>query len=248
MIESVKRDCYSMLSEDEYEKVKRFRTETLKQKAFAVRVALRRELSQYCKNNQLPKIKPQDWQFELGEYGKPRLIESQLDKTGIQFNISHSGDYLLIGILHSKWRGSDILLGVDIERERQNTDINAIVGRYFSESEIVGLRKLPENKHRQRFFDLWTLKESYIKATGKGLATRLDAFGFEFDENNDSVALTPENEYAQFYWQSILKPCADGYRFAVSVATREYVPIELICDSANTFNLKTSVGHVLRLR
>ena len=51
---------------------------------------------------------------------------------------------------------------------------------YFSGKELADLLELSKEEQRERFFDLWALKESYIKATGKGLATSLRSFSFEF--------------------------------------------------------------------
>ena len=70
--------------------------------------------------------------------------------------------------------------GVDIERARASTDIYPILNHYFCPDEVQALLALDDEKaKRQRFFDLWALKESYIKATGLGLAQSLKSFAFE---------------------------------------------------------------------
>jgi 4'-phosphopantetheinyl transferase len=57
----------------------------------------------------------------------------------------------------------------------------AVAERFFSPLEVDALRRLPDHARRDLFFRYWTLKESYIKARGPGLAIPLDAFWFTFD-------------------------------------------------------------------
>lgn len=162
----------SWLSEDELRKVTRFRQQDAQTQARLVRGYLRTLLSRYAP------LSPSQWIFEYGDKGKPRLCVHQRQQTGLEFNLSHSKDYLLIGITSNKQ--DSLMLGVDIEHSRENTDIHSIMNHYFSCEEILALQALEPAQQRVRFFDLWALKESYIKATGKGLATSLKDFHFDF--------------------------------------------------------------------
>ncbi|MCL1088479.1 4'-phosphopantetheinyl transferase superfamily protein [Shewanella profunda] len=129
-------------------------------------------------------LDPKDWCFEYGPKGKPSLTAKQKQQTGLEFNLSHSGDWLLIGVVKHQ-DISPCLLGVDIERSRPKTDIYPILNHYFSDQETEALLALAdESAQRQRFFDLWALKESYIKATGLGLAQSLKSFAFELTDLN----------------------------------------------------------------
>ncbi|MCL1138584.1 eicosapentaenoate biosynthesis 4'-phosphopantetheinyl transferase PfaE [Shewanella pneumatophori] len=150
-----------------------------------VRGYLRALLSQHSE------IRPNEWRFEYGDKGKPRLSDAQFAQTGVHFNVSHSGDWLLVGICTADNKGASqaskeetdsasIEFGVDIERCRNSTNIHSILSHYFSESEKRALLALPEALQRDRFFDLWALKESYIKAKGLGLALSLKSFAFDF--------------------------------------------------------------------
>ncbi|MEZ8387233.1 4'-phosphopantetheinyl transferase superfamily protein, partial [Vibrio splendidus] len=121
---------------------------------------------------------PEAWRFEYGEKGKPSLVVKQQLKTGLNFNISHSKEHLLIAVCQRE--GKQVQLGVDIEHARSSTNIDSIMKHYFSGKELADLLELSKEEQRERFFDLWALKESYIKATGKGLATSLRSFSFEF--------------------------------------------------------------------
>ncbi|WP_394128788.1 4'-phosphopantetheinyl transferase family protein [Shewanella maritima] len=166
----------SWLSDAEINKVDRFIQHAAQQQGLMVRGYLRSVLSSFVN------IEPDEWQFEYGEKGKPRLSAVQYKQTGLQFNLSHSGNWLLIGVIHSKEDASmPIQLGVDIERRRESTNIHSILHHYFSKPEEAALLVLPESQQRERFFDLWALKESFIKATGLGLSLSLKAFSFDLE-------------------------------------------------------------------
>ncbi|OEF94211.1 4'-phosphopantetheinyl transferase family protein [Vibrio splendidus] len=167
------------LTDDEVAKVERYRMPSSQIQALYVRNYLREVLSFYSD------LAAEEWRFEYGEKGKPSLIAEQQYKTGLNFNISHSQEHLLIAVCQTK--GQSLQLGVDIEHARSSTNIAAIMKHYFSEFEINDLLELDELSQRERFFDLWALKESYIKATGKGLATSLKSFSFDFSNLTKQV-------------------------------------------------------------
>ncbi|MDL5026833.1 4'-phosphopantetheinyl transferase superfamily protein [Vibrio sp. TMPB1044] len=168
----IKSHLKETLTADEIEKVERYRVPSSQVQAMYVRNYLRGVLSCYSD------LTPKAWRFEYGEKGKPRLIEKQQIETGLNFNISHSKEYLLIAVCQRE--GKSLQLGVDIEHARSSTNIDSIMKHYFSDTELTDLLELSKEEQRERFFDLWALKESYIKATGKGLATSLRSFSFDF--------------------------------------------------------------------
>ena len=91
--------------------------------------------------------------------GKPYLR----DYPGVQFNLSHSGRYGVCAL-------SAFPVGVDVELIRPLR--REVARRFFTPAEAAWLDARPEAE----FFRLWTRKESYIKAIGKGLTQRLDSF------------------------------------------------------------------------
>jgi 4'-phosphopantetheinyl transferase len=101
--------------------------------------------------------------FDYHENGKPYLKASE----NAHFNISHSGDWVVCAF-------AQMPVGVDVEKVRRvNFDI---ARRFFSETEVDQLFSLPEKEQTGFFFDLWTLKESYLKALGTGLTKSLASF------------------------------------------------------------------------
>lgn len=97
------------------------------------------------------------------EYGKPAIPEIPF-----QFNISHSGEWVVCGISYRE-------IGVDVEMHH-DIDIK-IAGSFFSREEAELLDRCNSRKDQLKlFFTIWSLKESYIKAIGKGLSCPLDSF------------------------------------------------------------------------
>jgi 4'-phosphopantetheinyl transferase len=176
------------LSDDEQAKVARYQPKS-RNNALIVRAGLRHVLSLHSALSHGPShtlalhstFSPEQWQFDYGKQGKPELTAEQYAQTGLNFNLSHSGDWLLIAVLQAPAHSKRYALGVDIEHRRDSTNIHTILKRYFAEPEITDLLALDASKQRDRFFDLWALKESYIKACGKGLAMVLASFSFDIN-------------------------------------------------------------------
>jgi phosphopantetheine--protein transferase-like protein len=57
-----------------------------------------------------------------------------------------------------------------------------IARRFFTKREHAHLLEWPEALRTERFFELWTMKESYIKLKGAGLSLPLSSFDV-LDEN-----------------------------------------------------------------
>jgi phosphopantetheinyl transferase len=125
------------------------------------RVWLRHVLSRYL---QQP---PERWQFARGKFGKPALVSDP----GLQFNISHSGEWLALAI------AGDVEAGVDLQAHDPGRDVERVALRYFTDDENAQLAR-PGCDRRQYFYQLWSLKEAWAKARGAALPTALGAAGF----------------------------------------------------------------------
>lgn len=234
------------LSEDERQKVTRYKQLKMQFQALQVRALLRFLLSKHGDK------KPSEWQFEYGDKGKPRLSTVQFNEHRLVFNLSHSGDYLMITI--AKDNGvANLQIGCDIERYRKSTNIHSVMKHYFSAKEIQDVHRLDESLQIDRFFDLWALKEAYIKATGKGLSQKLSSFTFSFQANqvllmvgytrqgqsNADLFITPykhDESYVHLQpsvednmsWQSIFGRINPQYRFALCVGTTTDARLNII--------------------
>lgn len=85
----------------------------------------------------------------------------------IHFNVSHSGRWIVVAL-------SEAPVGVDVEKVR-NVNL-AVARRFFATEEYQQLIAQPLEMQQSFFFDLWTLKESYLKALGTGLTRPLNTF------------------------------------------------------------------------
>lgn len=99
-----------------------------------------------------------------GKNGKPYLPRHP----HIHFNLSHSGSRALAVF-------AAVETGCDIEQMEQ-ADL-ALAERFFTRKEYAFISgKQGSERQEEAFYRLWTLKESFLKAVGAGLALSLDAF------------------------------------------------------------------------
>src|SRR5579872_2711510 len=160
----------TLLSEVERQQERRFYFPQDRHRYLLTRALVRTVLSRY-----LP-VLPQDWQFAADEHGRPHIVNSVPGVDDLSFNISHTREIVMLGVTKRS------ALGVDVEGANADTATVALADRYFSVAEAASLRALPQAAQSERFFDYWTLKESYIKARGLGLALPLQGFGFRSEE------------------------------------------------------------------
>jgi 4'-phosphopantetheinyl transferase len=102
--------------------------------------------------------------FLLNDYGKPGLPPDM----SLQFNISHSANRIVCA-------SGQAPLGIDVQLVGE-INPSDIAERFFAPEEFRLLQEADDDARMELFYDLWTLKESYIKALGKGLSIRLDFF------------------------------------------------------------------------
>ncbi|MCK5819419.1 MAG: 4'-phosphopantetheinyl transferase superfamily protein [Psychromonas sp.] len=155
---------HSILSLDERQKVDSYRFRSGKHNALITRVFLRFVLSQYAT------ISPKDWCFSYSDLGKPEIANLN---TGLRFNLSHNDSLIICAICLNK----DI--GCDVENLSRKISIAPIAKRFFSTKEANDIQNLPSSLQVKGFFERWTLKESFVKATGKGITQGLSSFRFE---------------------------------------------------------------------
>ncbi len=130
-------------------------------------------------------LRPEAWRFELNEYGRPEIAAALAAQVPpIRFNLSHTAG--LVAVLVT----GTVDCGVDVEHMQPLADAVAISGRFFSPEEIVNLALEGPVEQGRRFYAYWTLKESYIKARGMGLALPLDQFTFHWNGAGEDVSIS----------------------------------------------------------
>jgi 4'-phosphopantetheinyl transferase len=118
-------------------------------------------------------VAPQDWRFVEDAHGKPQIVNEDSAARRISFNISHTRSLVVLGITCER------ALGVDTEDVHARNAELGIADHYFAADEVAQLRATPRESQQARFFEYWTLKESYIKARGLGLSLPLEQFAFD---------------------------------------------------------------------
>ncbi len=141
-----------MLSVDERSRADRFKFAQHQQRFIAGRGFLRSLLSRYLNAD------PSSLEFYYGSHGKPFLKE-----TSIQFNLAHSQHLAVYAVTR------DRAVGIDVEQVRAVEQLEALVQRFFLPSEARTIQAQPD-----LFFQYWTCKEAFLKATGTGLSKLKD--------------------------------------------------------------------------
>jgi 4'-phosphopantetheinyl transferase len=155
-------------------------------------------------------------EFRSGPFGKPEL-HGHHSASSFSFNISHSHELTVFAF------SSYGCLGVDVEYVRPMPDFEAIVSGYFHPRERVTLRGFPPHERQTAFFDCWTRKEAFIKATGEGLHRPLDSFAVPMDSGNARDFLTLNDGAAMDErWAFLPLRPARRYTGAVVVGKRRH--------------------------
>jgi len=197
----------ALLSDDELARMHRFPLARKRRQYLVARALLRTSLSRYCA------VDPADWRFAENAYGKPE-ISHPAAAPPIHFNLSHADGLTVCAIMR------DHSVGVDVEDCRRITRAGLLDlgGHYFSPREAAALGTVPEEQRASRFFDYWTLKESYIKARGAGFAIPLDKFSFEIAADGmKGFSVDAELHDEADCWQFRRMSHAGRYRIALAV-------------------------------
>jgi len=131
-------------------------------------------------------IKNNDIVFEQNEYGKPFLKHIK----DFHFNTSHAGEWIICAT-------HNLPLGVDVEHI-QPIEFD-IAKRFFSKEEYIDLMNMDSLHRLSYFYELWTLKECYIKAEGKGLSILLNSFSFKI--NCSEIIFKSKNGSKNYYFK-----------------------------------------------
>lgn len=115
--------------------------------------------------------------LKIDRFGKPYF-----DNSSIHFNISHSGSYVIAAVSKEE-------VGVDIQKIKP--DKHRIAEKNFLASECTYINETDENRMKwQRFCEVWTVKEAYLKKIGIGLRKPLNSF--EVDWSGERIQIIGE--------------------------------------------------------
>ncbi|MBE0530072.1 MAG: 4'-phosphopantetheinyl transferase superfamily protein [Rhodospirillales bacterium] len=117
---------------------------------------------------------PSAWRFTVGPHGKPEVL-TPVTAPRLRVNLSHTRGLAAAVVAEEH----DV--GIDVEWLDRRPASGDLARRFFAPVECAQLEALPPAMADEAFLSIWTLKEAYIKAIGKGLAQPLDSFAFILD-------------------------------------------------------------------
>ena len=149
---------------------------------------------------------------DIDKHGKPYFVNSEL-----KFNLSHSGRYVVAAV-------SDYEVGIDIQKKK--ADKHRIAEKNFLQGECAYINAGANDEERhQRFCEVWTLKEAYLKNIGMGLRKPLNSFEIVFRPEGPVIKNQTEYRYTQFLMNDkyIVSVCRDinDEGFEISEVTLE---------------------------
>lgn len=195
----------AMLSAEEHERMARFVFDRDRRSFLLTRALVRTMLSRYAP------IRPADWRFMANVHGRPEILDRPAGVPDLRFNISHTDGLIACAVTIGRE------IGVDVEHIGRHLH-HDVAGRHFAPSEVDDLRKLPGDQQRKVFFDYWTLKESYIKARGFGLALPLGDFAFTLNPPNaPTIRFEPSLNDDPCTWQFVQDWPTSQHRLALAV-------------------------------
>lgn len=122
-----------------------------------------------CTNVQTPV------QYHRNEHGKPYLT----DAPETYVNWSHSGDYVLCAV-------SDSEVGIDLQKMDREPGKN-LIRKVLTLLEQRAYEQMDPEHQKKRFYEYWSVKESFLKALGTGFYTSLARFQVNFEEGNPVI-------------------------------------------------------------
>lgn len=201
--------CQAWLDEQDRRQAALLRNPTTRNQHVIGRGMSRRLLSDH-------QLDPRSIRFAVGSHGKPVVADPPQARR--PFNVTHTDGLVLCGIGDLRHQ----TIGLDVERLGRRTKPE-LAERYFSKPEIEILRRCPdEPSQRRTFLRIWTLKESFIKALGTGLAIPLADFAFAgVGSDQPTIRLLNPALQDELHWRFYSFEPKPGFVAALAVAASD---------------------------
>jgi 4'-phosphopantetheinyl transferase len=221
MAERERFDALTLLSIDERNRCGRFFFEEDRRDFAAAHALLRRVLAS---NGSLPADR---WPLEAIGGGKPRVASTAGADAELSFNLAHTRGLVACAV------GRGVDLGIDVEAVVYDRDLALVADSQFAPIEREWIAAAPKAERPVRFVEIWTLKEAWLKATGDGLSSRLDAFAFSFEDSPSLIFHPPPGVLATDWRFALLEP-GPGFRLAIAVRWNGVTLVDMaVRDDAN---------------
>ncbi len=195
-INDVYEESLNLLHKKQQERIKNIKNQNAKKQALAAELLVLYIVKKFKpKNISIPPLRI------AGEFGKPYFAEN----TDFKFNISHSGNWAVIAV-------SDYEIGIDIEKiGKLRTNV---AKRILHENEKKEFFLLDINEQQIKFYDYWVLKESIVKATGKGMNDSFSDIYIRFIDEKEAKMDKKE-------FQLLLFPFQGEYKMGICIFSKE---------------------------
>jgi 4'-phosphopantetheinyl transferase len=161
-----------------------------------------------------PETAPDAWRFVASAQGRPEIASPP---SALRFNLSHTEGLVVCAVAEQRE------IGVDVEERGRTLDLLALATSVFAGPELALLRAgSSDSEQRRIFFELWTLKEAYLKARGLGLALPLPELCFELEPprlTSSGNAADPRR------WQFLQARPTERHQLALAVQTDRELPV-----------------------
>jgi 4'-phosphopantetheinyl transferase len=197
-------EYHALLDSSERDRHQRFHFEKHRRQFLVSHALVRLCLSRYAP------VPPEAWAFTLNEYGRPEVAGQGSPR--LRFNLSHTDGMAICAVT------LETEVGADVEDTLRPGETVELADRFFAPTESAALRALPVERQRERFFELWTLKEAYIKARGMGLSLPLEQFAFELQPGQPPrIAFDPRLQDEPGAWQFFQLQLSARHKAALAV-------------------------------
>lgn len=126
------------------------------------------------------------FEFAYEKEGKPYLVRYPK----LHFNLSHSGDYVCCAV-------GSTPVGIDIQKITKVKE--GLARRFFTDKDNRNLASCSKEDREKLFFRMWSIKESYMKLTGRGMAKGLNTFEIDWQRNLILEKSTDMSEAAAYF-------------------------------------------------
>ncbi|MCD2450047.1 4'-phosphopantetheinyl transferase superfamily protein [Methylicorpusculum oleiharenae] len=200
----------SILDEAQRANLLNFKQPSLRANYVQMQAKRRQILAQYLDEA------PAALKFAKGQYGKPFLINDP----ELAFNVSHSANCLVVAVS----RNCDI--GVDVEAIKPRNNLQGLASRCFAAEEQTYWQALNQDQQLIGFYRLWTAKEAFVKAVGRGIALGLDRCVIDTRQPFQWLRL-PVQYAPAFQWQIAAVDLADQQVCCSLVHNKQHVILNI---------------------
>ena len=195
---------FEALDEYEQERANKFRFKDHRRRFLVAHHEQRSILARYIN------VTPNDIEFHHGAHGKPSL-QNPLS-FDLRFNLSHSNELAVLALTVGRE------IGVDIEWVARPLTFDGVAERFFFPSEAKIVQETHVSRKARVFYEIWTRKESYLKARGVGLGLGPELFYLTSDEGESTAfRICGMGDFEHDRWRVWEIPGLSGYAAALTV-------------------------------